>query len=170
MLEPRQSSPVLILIDHSSQPRKYLLEWHDKWRCFMFPVTVARKFDDEEWGLHSTETDADAALRGAAEATKCCLRKNGLRRLVRSVSVTAVSHSQGHLTGYQIDVFHYRLSGNTDLLRLGQWLTLEDVVNENLGPISEVARTTAKRLLELQLDVTTPEQEDALWEAVHPIA
>lgn len=169
MTEIRQSTPILVLVDHAAQPGKYLLEWHEKWRCFCFPVTVANVFEDRDWGLHVTESPADAALRAAADASRCLLRKTGLRRLTQAVSVTTLSQSQGRLTGYQIDIFAYTLSSQCEPVRGCQWLDLEDITNENLGPISAVARAAAAKLRELQFEAGSSDNSALLWDVVHPV-
>lgn len=166
MTEPRIVAPVIVLVEQPPLPGQFLLEWHDKWRTFMFPATVPRSSQDKEWGISLTESAEEAAIRATAEATGVCLRVSGLLKLTGRVSMTTVSGSQGSLTGYQPQVFRYQLSEDTQLQppRPTQWLTLEDMIDTNIGPISNVARETARSLLAQAFQSgSTP---DDLWDPI----
>lgn len=166
MNEPRIAAPVIVLVEQTPRTGQFLLEWHDKWRTFMFPASMPRTCQDDDWGINATESAGEAAVRATAEATGVCLRVSALQKLSGNVSVTAVSGSQGSLTSYQPEVFRYRFSEDTSLQspRPTQWLSLEDVADVNIGPISNVAREIARNLLSQAFQSgATPND---LWEPV----
>lgn len=153
MTQLRTAAPVLVLIDRAGAEDRFLLEWHANWRTFMFPVTRPREFRDDDWGLATDEQPVEAAARAAAEAAGVCLRAGELHALPE-MTMTNVSQSQGKVTNYRFQVFRCRLDAATPLQPGGaiQWLTLHEIADPDVMPISPVARAAARMLLERQLD------------------
>lgn len=149
MPEPRTVQPQLVLVDREGTEERYLLELHDKWRAFMFPVTRPRQFQDAEWGLNLSEEPADAACRAVAETVGSIVRHDQLQHKCR-VATTDVSFRLGSVTGYQFEVYQYRLGRDETISppRPVVWLTLEKIMDPNLVPISPAAIAVTQQLID----------------------
>lgn len=153
MPELRTSSPVLVLVERGGAEGQFALELHATWRTFMLPVTSSRELKDEAWGVHVQEQPADAASRAVAESLGILVRRDQLRALP-PLHVTEVSQSQGQVTGYHFQMFAYRVPADAALQPAHplQWLTLEQMLDPELAPISPMARAVARKLLEQRLN------------------
>jgi hypothetical protein len=152
MSDPRTANPILVLVEQEGVEGSYLLQWHDKWRAFMFPVTGQQELRDDTWGMTLKEEVIESAGRAVAEATGLVVRRDGLTGMTE-VRTTQTSHSGGQVTGYTLRVFKYLIQADEIIAPPTPvvWLTFEQVVDPNLIPISPVARSAVARMLEMQL-------------------
>lgn len=163
MSEPRTTSPVIVLVHAAQDRERFLLEWHREWRTFMFPATSPRQFEDADWGVRLKESARDAAVRAVAESAGVLTTYSSLFCMAEPLSLTSVSGSQGTLTGYQPQLFQVAIedAAQVQSRNATQWLSLEDVLNEDLGPISSVARGIARQVLERRLNASGG--PDSIW-------
>lgn len=152
MTEIRTTQPVLVLIQRTDRPGEYLLEFNENWRAAMFPVTKPREYKDQNWGTDVKETPLAAASRAACEATGLLNRESEFEA-IEPIQLTAVSQSQGDVTGYNFNTFSLKLKETQGTLQQQRyWVSLDDLLDPELGPISPVARQIAKALLERELN------------------
>lgn len=122
-----------------TQGSKVLLVYNEKWGSFTLPMTKRRVWDDPKIPVaHREESWNTAAARAAAEALGKTV--TGLEFLV-----DIPKYSQGDREGtwkrYHFQLFKLAVPKSAQLKpgTIGEWLTVEEIVDNGRGPISPTA-------------------------------
>ena len=128
---------------------KILTVFNDRWGAFTIPMTKLRAWKDpvEKDAKERQEEWRDAAMRAAAEAMGQTIVDDDLEFLI-DVSEFQQSDRDSRWKRYRMKAYGISPTGRVGVPSnvVVQWLTPDEILDENRGPISPTARHAVAEL------------------------
>jgi ADP-ribose pyrophosphatase YjhB (NUDIX family) len=127
---------------------RILAVYNDKWGSFSLPMTKRRSWEDPvaEKGAERVEDWEDAAIRAASEWIGCTTTQKP--QPLSEVGEFQQSDRDGKWKRYHLQAYKLAVADDTQIppARVAEWLTVDQLLDENRKPISPTARHIVSEL------------------------